>query len=194
MRYSDYWIFGLIFLASCTTQGWSDVQRKSVHNMLESWGSAPAMDAIDTIVYSNAVDCAIAKIENIYPSFSKFSNDTTAPHTVSTTLIECIADNIGSQFENLRFVMPYQQLVNMGALPSGMTTAQQKAFYECLGSSASKEYSSPHRFLREITKDASKNVLEHAQMRKLIAICCEELSIPCPMIGGADTIDAASAQ
>lgn len=190
MKYSDYWIFGLIFLASCTSSSWSAVQRQSVHNMVKSWGNAPAMDAIDTIVYNSAVDCTVTKIEKLYPSFARFSNDTAAPAAVSSTLVECIAENIGSNFENLRFVMPYNQLVNMGALPSGMTTAQQKAFYNCLGANAQKEYDTPRRFLHELTRDASKNALEHLKMRLLIVECCEELSLPCPMVGGKDYVSS----
>ncbi len=185
MKYSDYWIFGLIFIASCTPRGWSDVQRQSVHNMLQSWGNAPAMDAIDTTVYNYAVDCTVAKLEHIYPSFSKFSIDTLAPHVVSVTLIECIADNIGDDFENLRFVLPYNQFVNMGALPSGMSISQQKAFYSCLADQAHDEYHTPRQFLSQVTKDASRNVIENFKMRRLIVDCCQELSIPCPMTGSS---------
>ena len=174
-------VFSLL-VAACTPNGWSDTQANQLRKLLRSWGYSPAMEAIDSTSYEDAVDCVVTVVQEIYPAYSQYAADTNAQDTLTYLLVECIADQIGSGYEGLAKVMPYNKLVNMGVLPSGLTSEQQTAFYNCLGSNAGNYFLSPRHFLKELIRDASKSMLRHRKMQELVVNCCVELGISSPML------------
>jgi hypothetical protein len=94
-----------------------------------------------------------------------------AQDTVQVYVVTTVVEELKADAHNMRHIFPYEQLVEQGILPQGLTYAQRHAFYNCLAGKVSNTFATLTDFVNAVMADT----LSNSQIGQLQAQCANAL-------------------
>lgn len=120
------------------------------------------------IIFSDGV---VEDIEMDYPVYTEFIKLPSVSDTVDLYVVTAIVDELVADVSNMRYLMPYSQLVADGMLPEGLSRVEQNSFYRCLASSVNANYMGFTSFVNALID----NTVPAEQLSSFIGDCSMSL-------------------
>lgn len=167
-------------LFSCNSnQGWTEKQRDEFKQTLKIGDDFKYLKNMTEEEFNKFAADVTTSIESTYPNYSVFLEMPSVSDTVSAYVIRRFSNVLESDYRTLHNMYPYDQLVNEGILPAGLTKESKEAFYACLASKIRAKYESMGFFLGALTdgneaEQQAQIFIQQCAMEMTSAVMIEE--------------------
>ena len=160
-------IFLLFALLACTKRPWSEQQRSYAHKMLREWRNAVYLNDLTEEEYALFSGRVTDILETRYPSYVEFVEMPMVGDSVEMVVVATISSELKATPERLRHIFRYDDLVELGTLPAGLTRHQQNNFYRCLAERINQTYG----FMQRFVWDAIYSKLDDSLVAQMLRHC-----------------------
>lgn len=158
----------LIFaLTACNKRSWNEEQRHEAREMVGEWRKAVYINDLSEAEYALFAGRVADILEMKYPSYVEFVEMPLVGDSVEMVIITAITSELKATPERLRHIFRYDDLVELGTLPAGLTRHQQNNFYRCLAERINQTYGSMQRFVW----DAMYSQLDDVLIARMLQRC-----------------------
>lgn len=158
----------LIFaIVACNRHSWSEQQRHEAREMVGEWREAIYLNDLSEAEYALFAGRVADILEMKYPSYVEFVEMPLVGDSVEMVIITAITSELKATPERLRHIFRYDDLVELGTLPTGLTRHQQNIFYRCLAEQINQNYGSMQSFVW----DAIYSQLDDVLITQLLRHC-----------------------
>lgn len=116
-------------------------------------------------------DGVVGDIETAYPIYTDFIKIPSVSDTVDLYVVTAIVKELRADVSNMRYLMPYSQLVADGMLPPELTRSQQIAFYKCMAEAVNNNYAGFTSFVNGLIN----STVSAEQLNSFITTCASDL-------------------
>ena len=106
-------------------------------------------------------------LEMRYPSYAEFVEMPMVGDSVEMVIVATITSELKATPERLRHIFSYDDLVELGTLPAGLTRHRQNEFYRCLAERVNQTYGSMQQFVW----DAMYSRLDDTLLAHMLSHC-----------------------
>ncbi|MFR9649600.1 MAG: hypothetical protein SNJ33_06595 [Rikenellaceae bacterium] len=167
-------IFAAIILVATSCGGrveWNMQQRAAMRQALEDYRQMvylANLSSDDFVIFSDGV---VEDIELDYPIYTEFIKLPSVSDTVQLYVITAIVDELQADVANMRYLMPYAQLVDDGMLPAELSHSERVAFYQCMANKVNNNYMGFTSFVNSLIE----NEVSNEQLNSFISDCSADL-------------------
>lgn len=163
-------IFGCIFACGEQTK-WNRDERQAMRNLLRDYRKMVYLNDLTEAEYMLFTDRVLASVEEEYPVYTTFIEMPAVNDTVQVYVVTTIVEQLNADASNMRHIYPYNDLVTANILPSGLSRAQQNAFYQCFADAVDNTYSDVGQLVNAILADT----VQTSQIAQMQTKCANEL-------------------
>ncbi|MBO7300110.1 MAG: hypothetical protein J6U53_01720 [Tidjanibacter sp.] len=154
-------------LTSCTHRNWNEQQRREAREMLRQWREIAYLNDLSEEEFALFAGNVADILEMEYPSYVEFVEMPMVGDSVEMVIIATITTDLKASPERLRHIFRYDDLVELGTLPAGLTLHQQNNFYRCFAERVNMTYGSLQRFVW----DAVYSTLDDLLIAQMLRHC-----------------------
>ena len=143
------------FFGCSQQKQWNREQRQALRQMLREYRDIAYLENLTEAEYMLFADEVAAAIEQSYPVYTTFIEMPAVNDTVQVYVVTTIVDQLNADVRNMRHLFPYNSLVQVNVLPSGLDRVQQNAFYKCLAQKVNYTYPDVESFVYAMLSDTT---------------------------------------
>ena len=137
----------LTLLPSCNKRPWSEQQRSYARDMLREWRNVVYLNELSEEEFALFSGRVADILEMRYPSYVEFAEMPMVGDSIEMVIVAAITSELKATPERLRHILSYDDLVELGTLPAGLTRHRQNGFYRCLAERINQTYGSIQSFV-----------------------------------------------
>ncbi len=162
----NFTLFALLLAAfSCSQQReWNQEQRIEFISSIEPYRQMIYLNNLSDPEFVIFTDNLATEVEVAYPVYTRFVMMPALSDTIDMWVVTSIVDELNADARNMRYLYPYENLVEQGVLPIGLDHADRKAFYTCFAHKIDAYFDSREDFFYAvITNGLDHNVIATMQ-------------------------------
>lgn len=149
--------------------------------MLQGWREIVYLNDLTDEEFALFASGVADILERRYPSYVEFVEMPMVGDSVEMVIIATITTDLKASPERLRHIFRYDDLVELGTLPAGLTLHQRNNFYRCFAERVGMTYGSLQRFVW----DAVYSTLDDLLIAQMLRHCAapywdsdEDITLP----------------
>ncbi|MBR2429352.1 MAG: hypothetical protein IKB15_05165 [Alistipes sp.] len=150
----------VLALAVCMVVGcskrqerWSEKERAELRGELDAYREMAYLDNLAEQEFDDFSYDVVDAVEVDYPVYTTFVEMPGRGDTLEVYVVSTIVEELRANANNMRNIYPYPELVADGILPPGLSSREQRAFYECFADKVDNYYTSVADFFNAILAD-----------------------------------------
>ena len=157
----------------CNRQSkWSREERQAMRDLLHDYRQMVYLNDLSDAEYMLFTDNVASAVESDYPVYTTFVEMPGMNDTVQMYIVTTIVEELNTDARNMRHIFPYPYLVESNVLPSGLSRAQQNAFYNCLSQKVNNTYPDVTDFVNAVI---ASDTLANSQISQMQSACANDL-------------------
>ncbi len=134
---------------------WNQEQRRDVREALRDYRRMVYLNDLTDAEFGLFAEGVVVDLEAGFPVYTSFIAMPGVQDTVERVIVTTIVQELNTDAHNMRHLYPYAYLVEQGVLPSGLSLAQQREFYQCLAGKVNNYYQTMQQFFAAVLNDTT---------------------------------------
>ena len=135
-------------VVSCSQERrWSDEQRREMRKELRQFRDRNYLKNMDDPTFDEFSGVVVEEVEGDYPDYQALVAMPAVQDTVICVVVSVISDDLAANYRNMKYMFPYEELVEQSVLPDSLTQSQQDVFYSCMAKKINRAYGSLDEFV-----------------------------------------------
>ena len=140
----------LLITACSQERRWNDQQRAELRRELKEYRYYDYLANMSDSEFDVFTTVVSDSLEAQYPNYKQFSTMPGVGDTITTVIFSSISYDLSADYQNMRYLYPYDQLKKEGFLPKGLTKDDMRNYYSCLAQKINANYPSMVVFLETV--------------------------------------------